>query len=95
MERSTRNVEEPESSMTEPVKLTKPEMARLIEIEGWWRRYKSHPSCGQKPKVTASLIALGLVHPRGGKVAKSGRIMHHADAMLTELGRAAAIRAEG
>lgn len=68
-------------------KLTKPEMARLVEIGQQCRRGRAN--CGQSPGMTARLIAKGLVRTEGGKVAKIGRIVWHADAIITDSGLAA------
>lgn len=69
--------------MTFP-KLTRPEMARLVEI-GDVRLGLA--SCGLCPATTKRLIAKGLVSARGGYITATGRVVWQPDAVLTDLGR--------
>lgn len=64
--------------------MTKPELKRLKEIEA--NKYASFGYC---PATTKKLHAAGLVDKVGGKVAKTGRIVWHATARITEAGRLA------
>lgn len=63
-------------------RLTKPQMARLVEIG----TSRFRPSFGTAPVLTSNIQHLGCVEPKGGRVARSGRVMEHAEAVLTPLG---------
>lgn len=71
--------------MTKPKPLTEPQLARLAVVG---RRYRDGfmPSFRDQPALTRQLADLGLVEPRGGKVAGTGKVVHHPDAVPTRAG---------
>ncbi len=64
-----------------PARLTKPQMARLIDIGN-----RKWPSYGASPATMKKLEELGCIRPQGGKIAKTGRTIWHADGVLTDVG---------